>query len=47
VRKKTIESWEDSRAERETLEAFARQGVQRLLQRVLEEKRERRDNRPW
>jgi transposase-like protein len=37
VRKKSIESGEESRAEWETLEAFARQGVQRLLQRVLEE----------
>jgi putative transposase len=37
VRKKTIESGEESRAEWETLEGFARQGVQRLLQRVLEE----------
>ena len=37
MRKKTIEPREESRAEWETLEAFARQGVQRLLQRVLEE----------
>ena len=37
MRKKSIESGEESRAEWETLEAFARQGVQRLLQRVLEE----------
>ncbi len=37
MRKKTIESGAESRAEWETLEAFARQGVQRLLQRVLEE----------
>jgi putative transposase len=37
VRKKTIEVGEESRAEWATLEAFARQGVQRLLQRVLEE----------
>jgi len=37
VRKKSTESVEESRAEWETLEAFARQGVQRLLQRVLEE----------
>ena len=37
MRKKSTESGEESRAEWETLEAFARQGVQRLLQRVLEE----------
>ena len=37
MREKTIERGEESRAEWETLEAFARQGVQRLLQRVLEE----------
>jgi len=37
VRKKSTESVEESRAEWETLEAFARQGVQHLLQRVLEE----------
>ncbi len=37
MRKKSIESGEESSAEWETLEAFARQGVQRLLQRVLEE----------
>ncbi len=37
MKKKTIESGEESRAEWDTLEAFARQGVQRLLQRVLEE----------
>ncbi len=37
MRKKTIEVGEESRAEWETLEAFARQGMQRLLQRVLEE----------
>ena len=37
MRKKSTESVEESRAEWETLEAFARQGVQRLLQRVLEE----------
>ena len=37
MREKTIEAGEESRAEWATLEAFARQGVQRLLQRVLEE----------
>jgi putative transposase len=37
VKKKSTESVEESRAEWETLETFARQGVQRLLQRVLEE----------
>jgi transposase-like protein len=37
VKKKSTESGEESRAEWETLEAFARQGMQRLLQRVLEE----------
>jgi len=37
VREKSIEPREESRAEWDTLEAFARQGVQRLLQRVLEE----------
>ena len=37
MRKKSTESVEESRAEWETLEAFARQGVQHLLQRVLEE----------
>jgi hypothetical protein len=37
VRKKSIESGEESSAEWKTREAFARQGVQRLLQRVLEE----------
>jgi transposase-like protein len=37
VREKTTEAGEESRAEWATLEAFARQGVQRLLQRVLEE----------
>lgn len=37
MRKKSTESVEESRAEWATLEAFARQGVQRLLQRVLEE----------
>jgi hypothetical protein len=34
VRKKSTETGEESRAEWETIEAFARQGVQRLLQRV-------------
>jgi transposase-like protein len=37
VKEKSTESRTESRAEWETLEAFARQGVQRLLQRVLEE----------
>ena len=37
MRKKGTETGEESRAEWETLEAFARQGVQRLLQRVVEE----------
>ncbi len=37
MREKSIEPGEESRAEWDTLEAFARQGVQRLLQRVLEE----------
>ena len=37
MKKKSTESVEESRPEWETLEAFARQGVQRLLQRVLEE----------
>ena len=37
MKEKTIEAGEESRAEWATLEAFARQGVQRLLQRVLEE----------
>jgi transposase-like protein len=37
VKKKSTELVEESRPEWETLEAFARQGVQRLLQRVLEE----------
>ena len=37
MREKSIEPREESRAEWDTLEAFARQGVQRLLQRVLEE----------
>ncbi len=37
MKKKSTESGEESRAEWETLEAFARQGMQRLLQRVLEE----------
>jgi hypothetical protein len=37
VRKQPIERGEESRAEWETLEAFPRQGVQRLLQQVLEE----------
>ena len=37
MRKKSIEVGEESRAEWETLEAFARQGMQRLLQRVLKE----------
>ena len=37
MEKKIIESGEESRAEWATLEAFAREGVQRLLQRVLEE----------
>jgi putative transposase len=37
VKKKSTESVEESRPEWETLEGFARQGVQRLLQRVLEE----------
>ncbi len=37
MRKKSTESGEESRTEWETLEAFARQGMQRLLQRVLEE----------
>lgn len=37
MKKKSTESGEESRAEWATLEAFARQGVQHLLQRVLEE----------
>jgi transposase-like protein len=37
VRKKTIEVGEESSAEWATLEAFAREGVRRLLQRVLDE----------
>jgi putative transposase len=37
VREKTTEVQEESRAEWQTLEAFARRGVQQLLQRVLEE----------
>jgi transposase-like protein len=37
VTKKSTEWVEESSAEWATLEAFARQGVQRLLQRVLEE----------
>ncbi len=37
MRKKSTESGEESRAEWETLEAFARHGMQRLLQQVLEE----------
>jgi putative transposase len=37
VREKTTETGEESRAEWATLEAFARQGMQGLLQRVLEE----------
>ncbi len=35
--KQSAEPVEESRAEWETLEAFARHGVQRLLQRVLAE----------
>ena len=37
MKKKSTESVEESRPEWDTLETFARQGVQRLLQRVLEE----------
>ena len=37
MKKKSAESGEESRAAWETLEAFARQGAQRLLQRVPEE----------
>jgi len=37
VRKKSTETGEESGAEWETLEAFARQAVQRLSQRMLEE----------
>jgi transposase-like protein len=37
VREKSTEGQEESRAEWQTLEAFARRGVQQLLQRILEE----------
>ena len=37
MRKKSTEGQAESRAEWATLEVFARQGVQRLLQQVLEE----------
>ena len=47
MRKKSTESVEESRAEWETLEAFARQGAQRLLQRVLEEEVDELLGRGW